>query len=175
VSRVLGIDPGITGAVALIDTTCWTLAVVDMPQEVGKANRKAVSPTMTSQTIAVAGADYAFIEDVWSSPQAGVASSFSFGRSLGIVLGAAAATAALTMIRPTVWKSALQVPRDKNQARARAQQLFPAAAGIFSRVKDDGRAEAALICFHGLLSLKLTPPRPLTLVPWPKNNSDFSH
>lgn len=165
--KVLGIDPGISGALALIDTTDWTLALVDMPQEVGKASRKAVSPTLTAQTVAAAGADYVFCEDVWSSPQAGVASSFAFGRSLGIVLGAAAATAALTMIKPAIWKSALQVPRDKNLARARAQQLFPSAAGQFARAKDDGRAEAALICFHGLLTLRLTPPRPLTLVQWP--------
>ncbi len=166
-TRILGIDPGLTGGLALIDTTDWTLSILDMPQEVGKAGRKGVSPTMTAQAIAAAGADYVFCEDVWSSPQAGVASSFAFGRSLGIVLGAAAATSALTMIKPTVWKSALQVPRHKNQARARAVQLFPSAASLFARVKDDGRAEAALIAFWGLLSLKLAPPRPLTLVDWP--------
>lgn len=165
--KVLGIDPGVTGGLALIDTTDWSLSIADMPQEVGKAARKAVSPTLAAQSIHAAGADYTFCEDVWSSPQAGVASSFSFGRSLGIVLGAAAATTALTMIKPAVWKSALQVPRDKNQARARAQQLFPSAAKVFARVKDDGRAESALIAFYGLLTLKLTPPRPLTLVDWP--------
>ncbi|MFS9669006.1 hypothetical protein, partial [Klebsiella pneumoniae] len=80
---------------------------------------------------------------------------------------AVAATASLTPVKPTVWKSSLQVPRDKNQARARATQLFPSAAAQVARVKDDGRAEAALIAFWGLLSLKLTPPRPLTLAPWP--------
>lgn len=166
-SRILGCDPGIGGAIALIDTEAWTLSVIDMPQEIGKASRKAVSPTLTAQAISAAGADFAFIEDVWSSPGAGVASSFAFGRSLGIVLGAASASAALTMAKPTVWKSALQVPRDKTQARTRAVQLFPSAAGLFARVKDDGRAESALIAFWGLLTLKLTPPRPLTLVDWP--------
>lgn len=164
---ILGVDPGITGAIALINTAHWTLAVVDMPQEIGKAGRKGVSPTMTAQAIAAAGANYSFVEDVWSSPQAGVASSFSFGRSLGIVLGAASASSALTLVKPTVWKAALQVPRDKTQARTRAVQLFPAAAPLFARVKDDGRAEAALIAFWGLLTLKLTPPRPLTLVDFP--------
>lgn len=166
-SRIIGIDPGAGGGLALIDTDGWTLSVADMPQEVGKAGRKGVSPTLTAQAIAAARANYSFVEDVWSSPQAGVASSFAFGRALGIVLGATAASSALTLVRPVVWKSSLQVPKDKNQARARATQLFPAAASLFARVKDDGRAEAALICFWGLLSLKLTPPRPLTLVPWP--------
>ncbi|NHN19369.1 hypothetical protein, partial [Bacillus amyloliquefaciens] len=84
---------------ALIDTTSWTIAVTDMPQEIGKASRKAVSPTLTAQTIAAAGADFSFVEDVWSSPQAGVASSFAFGRGLGIVLGAVAATTSLTLVK----------------------------------------------------------------------------
>lgn len=166
-SRVVGVDPGIGGAIALIDTDAWTLSVIDMPQEVGKVGRKGVSPTLTAQAMSDADADYVFVEDVWSSPQAGVASSFSFGRSLGIVLGAAAAKASLSLVKPTVWKSGLQVPRDKNQARARAMALFPAAAKLFSRAKDDGRAEAALIAFYGLLTLRLTPPRPLTLTAFP--------
>lgn len=166
-SRILGCDPGLGGALALIDTESWTIAITDMPVEIGKAGRKGVSATLTAQAFAAADADYTFIEDVWSSPQAGVASSFSFGRSLGVVLGAAAAKSALTLTRPTTWKAALQVPRDKNQARARAMALFPAAAKLFARVKDDGRAEASLIGFHGLLTLKLTPPRPLALVDWP--------
>ncbi|MFN3930876.1 MAG: hypothetical protein ACK4JY_03920 [Brevundimonas sp.] len=166
-SRILGVDPGITGGLCLLDTDAWTIAVLDMPQEVGKAGRKGVSPTLTAQAIAAADADYSFVEDVWSSPQAGVASSFSFGRSLGIVLGAASASSSLTPVKPTVWKAALQVPRDKNQARARAVALFPSAASLFARVKDDGRAEAALIALWGALSLKLTPPKPLTLAPWP--------
>lgn len=59
------------------------------------------------------------------------------------------------------------MPRDKNQARARAMALFPAAAKLFARVKDDGRADASLIAFHGLLILKLAPPRPLALAAFP--------
>lgn len=166
-TRIVGVDPGLSGAIALIDTDLWTLAVTDMPREPGKAGRNGVSPTLTAQAMMRTGADYVFVEDVWSSPQAGVASSFSFGRSLGIVLGAAAAGSALTMVKPTVWKSALQVPRDKNQARARAQNLFPSAAQAFARVKDDGRAESCLIAFHGLLTLKLTPPCPLGFTEFP--------
>jgi hypothetical protein len=36
----------------------------------------------------------------------------------------------------------------KDAARKRACQLFPQVAGLFSRVKDDGRAEAALLAYY---------------------------
>jgi crossover junction endodeoxyribonuclease RuvC len=162
--RISGIDPGLTGAIAVIDTDHWTLSIADMPREPGTAGKNAVSPTGVVQIMNRFNPDYTFVESVWSSPQQGVASAFSFGRSLGVVLGASASRSALTLVRPTVWKSATNTPRDKNQARARAQALFPNAYSLLVRVKDDGRAEAALLAFYGVLSLKLTPPRPLTLV-----------
>ncbi|XP_060665649.1 uncharacterized protein LOC132797913 [Drosophila nasuta] len=53
--------------------------------------------------------------------------------------------ASLSTVTPAVWKKATGCPADKGGARARAMQLFPTAADQFKRVKDDGRAEAALI------------------------------
>lgn len=38
---------------------------------------------------------------------------------------------------------------DKNASRGRAQQLFPRQAELFSRKKDIGRADAALIAYYG--------------------------
>lgn len=162
-TRIVGIDPGVSGAIALIDTEEWSISIYDMPREAGMANRTAVSPVGVARLIERLKPDYSFIEDVWSSPQAGVASSFSFGRSLGIVLGACATNSIITMVKPTEWKIKTHTPKDKNQARRRAQQLFPCAFEQYGRVKDDGRAEASILCFYGLLSLKLMPPKPLTL------------
>ena len=59
----------------------------------------------------------------------------------------------LTMVAPLKWKRALGVPADKDGARARASQLLPAHAGLWCRVKDDGRAEAALIAYYGVTVL----------------------
>lgn len=167
-SRIIGIDPGKNGALALIDTETWTLAITDMPREPGRSGKEAVSPGGVGQAIIAADPDYVVIEDVWSSPQMGVTSAFNFGRALGILEGAAAARSMLTKVRPQVWKTATKTPKNKNEARRRAMQLFPCAYGLFSRAKDDGRAEAALIAFYGLLALlKTPPPRPLTLAPFP--------
>lgn len=167
-TRVLGIDPGINGALALIDTDDWTLAITDMPREPGKGGKNAVSPTGVGRLFNAAMPDYTVIEDVTSSPQMGVVSAFSFGRSLGILEGAGAAQSIMTKVRPQDWKAATKTPKDKNEARRRAMQLFPCAYDLFVRVKDDGRAEAAILCFYGLLSLaKQSPPQALTLVEFP--------
>lgn len=164
----MGVDPGKTGALAMIDTDSWTLSVVDMPQEPATGGKIAVSPTGVARLMDAADPAYVMIEDVTASPQMGVTSSFNFGRSLGIVEGACASRAILSKVRPAVWKTATQTPKDKSQARRRAMQLFPAAFDLFTRAKDDGRAEAALIAFYCVLAmLKTPPPRPLTLAAWP--------
>ena len=166
-TRVLGIDPGVNGALSLIDTETWTIAVTDMPREPGKGGKNAVSPAGVARLFDFSLPDYVFLEDVWSSPQMGVVSAFSFGRNLGILEGAGASRAILTKVRPQDWKAATKTPKDKNEARRRAMQVFPCAYDLFVRVKDDGRAEAAMLSFYGLLSMKLIPPRPLTLVEFP--------
>jgi crossover junction endodeoxyribonuclease RuvC len=52
-----------------------------------------------------------------------------------------------------VWKKALKIKgtgaEGKNASRVAASQLFPEHAELFSRVKDDGVAEAALIAWYG--------------------------
>lgn len=168
-ARILGCDPGVNGAFSLIDTDAWTIAITDMPKEAGTGGKNAVSPVGVSAIFRASLADHLFIELVHSSPQMGVTSAFSFGRSLGIVHGAAYHDGALTVseVRPQEWKSKTLTPKDKNEARRRAQQLFPCAFKLFERVKDDGRAESAIIAMYGCLFLKFAPTRALTLVDFP--------
>jgi crossover junction endodeoxyribonuclease RuvC len=52
---------------------------------------------------------------------------------------------------PACWKRAVGLSLDsKDAARAEAIRRWPGKAAIFARVKDDGRAEAALIAAAGL-------------------------
>lgn len=167
-TRIIGVDPGKNGAIALIDTEAWTIAISDMPLEPGKGGKDAVSGAGVARIFDAAAPDHVYIEDVWSSPQMGVVSSFNFGRNLGVLEGACASRAILTKVRPQEWKALTKTPRDKNEARRRAMQVFPCAYDLFARVKDDGRAEAALICFYAVLQVtRAAPPRPLALVDWP--------
>ena len=82
--------------------------------------------------------------------------AFAFGRSRGVIEGCPAAFAVpATLIAPAAWKRAVGIPPGKNgakdAARSQAIRRWPAKADLFARVKDDGRAEAALIGLAGLM------------------------
>ena len=87
-------------------------------------------------------------------PAKGAVGAFSFGRARGVVEGVlAAAGVRCQFLTPACWKRAVGLPpgRDKDAARGAAIQRWPAKAELFSRKKDDGRAEAALIAIAGLM------------------------
>ena len=150
----IGVDPGKTGAIALVDSYGVLITVHDMPLAGG-----IVSATLVAQLEdwhldedgLFGGFGPAVIEDVHSMPKQGVASSFGFGRSKGVVEGVfAGAGRPLVYVAPSKWKKDLALSADKDGARRRAIELWPAKAQLFARVKDDGRAEAALIAYWHL-------------------------
>jgi crossover junction endodeoxyribonuclease RuvC len=71
---------------------------------------------------------------------------FSFGRSFGVIEGILAALILpATYVTPTIWTKGIGRGYGKDASRARACELFPQHQKMFARVKDDGRADAALI------------------------------
>jgi len=52
-------------------------------------------------------------------------------------------------VTPAVWKKHFKLSKNKGVSRSLACQRFPEAADQFTRVKDDGRAEAGLIALYG--------------------------
>lgn len=151
---MLGIDPGLSGAFALFTPTTGALVVFDMPtftlSRGGKAKRDPDATELARLVDAAGPIAHAFVEQVGAMPGQGVSSVFAFGKVFGLALGILAANfIPLTMVAPVKWKRALGVPAEKDGARARASQLLPAHAGLWSRRKDDGRAEAALIAYYG--------------------------
>ena len=150
---VLGIDPGLSGALAFYDTVSEVLVVMDMPTvEVtrnGKSKRE-VSPALVADMVAGKGIEKAFMERVSAMPGQGVSSMFSFGRSSGVVEGVLAAyEIPTTLVTPQAWMKAMGVRAGKDGSRERAMQLFPQYSMTFSRKKDDGRSDAALIAKFG--------------------------
>jgi len=86
----------------------------------------------------------------------GVASSFSFGRSSGIIHGACGALGiGISDPTPSVWKRAMGCSADKKQTVARATQLLPHCASQWKLVKHTDRAEACLLALYGAVSLGL--------------------
>jgi crossover junction endodeoxyribonuclease RuvC len=150
--RVLGIDVGLNGAIALTDGS-KLLELHDMPTlslERNNKTKRMVNAHTLHTIIRAAKADAAYLERLNAMPGQGVTSMFSMGQSLGVVLGVlAACEVPTTTIPPRTWQKALDVPQGKDGSRYRAAQLFPDEAGMFARVKDDGRSDAALIALYG--------------------------
>jgi len=155
-SFIIGVDPGAAGAIAIIESTGKLVHVFDMPSvEVvvgGKAKRR-VSPEMLAAELrlyADQGA-VAYVEQVGAMPGQGVSSMFAFGQAFGIVLGVMAGLAIpCQTVTPAKWKKDMKLNTGKDAARAKAAQVWPAHAGEFKRVKDDGKAEAGLIGLWGV-------------------------
>ena len=145
---VIGIDPGLTGAIAVFHQGD-ILAIHDMPIA-PRGSRNAVTAAALTVILREWDDSPAFVELVHSMPRQGVASAFNFGHGCGVIDGVLAALyIPTTLVTPQKWKKAMGVSADKDQARGRAMQLFPRQAVMFARKKDDGRAEAALIALYG--------------------------
>ena len=148
---IFGCDPGFTGAVALYWTDSGKLEVHDMPV-VKNTKGKAIinSPYLLDILQNEANEKcLALIEQVSAMPGQGVSSMFRFGEGYGMLQMACAANKLPTQfVTAAKWKGYFGLNRDKGVSRGLAMQRFPEYAGLFSRVKDDGRAEAALIALY---------------------------
>ena len=153
-SVILGVDPGGTGAFALLHPDGTLENTWDMPAHDG-----IVSAPLIADLIDNIRADWpiavAYVENVHSMPKQGVASSFKFGRAFGVAVGVlGGARVPVEYIEPSVWKrKAGLTGQPKDASRHRAIELWPSVSHLFARVKDGGRADAALIARHGLLHL----------------------
>lgn len=147
---ICGVDPGKTGAIAFLDAADPTVLVdvVDMPPATGAALgaliRELVADFAPHEITA------AWVEQVHAMPRQGLSSTWRFAEGYGAILGALGALAVpVHHVTPAKWKKAQRVTTDKGSSRQRAIELWSTDAARFARVKDDGRAEAALIARHG--------------------------
>lgn len=148
-TATLGFDPGATGGIALLDAAGKLLAVDDLPYIDGAVSAPLLADLLRDHLLRCPGAA-AWVEQAQSMPGGGVAGMFRYGTGYGVILGVLGALEIPTHhIRPAVWKRAAGLGRDKGDSRRRAIELWPSHASSFARVRDDGRAEAALIARHG--------------------------
>jgi len=152
-SRVIGIDCGLSGAIACLEDG-KLVEIYDMPTMVIETNKKAkrqVSAHILADIISNYKPDIAYVEKPASRPGQSVVAMFGFGRSLGVVEGVLAAlNIPVTYVAPATWTKQMGKPAGKDASRHRAIELFPDHQQRFKRVMDDGRAEAALIAVWGI-------------------------
>jgi len=159
-SVIIGIDPGLTGAVSFLRDISFTIYnIYDMPVMAGSGKRQQVNAAELTKIFQEAHREYAtvkkaeniivYLERVSAMPGQGVSGMFSFGCSYGIVLGVTAALGySVHLVTPQSWKKrAGLIGKEKDSARAMAQLLYPGAD--LARKKDIGRADAILIARFG--------------------------
>lgn len=148
--RVIGVDPGCYGAIAVLDGPA--LRVEDMPilkVRRGKTDKAEVDGYALAAVLRDMAADVAAVEQVMGMTGQSASASFNFGRAAGAVEYTLKALGVrVELVAPSAWKRAMKLKQGKDDARAMAMRLWPAQAGLFARKKDDGRAEAALLAYY---------------------------
>ena len=150
----IGVDPGRGGALAVLTADGALVALHDTPTltvSTSRGTRQEYDvPGMVALLQPYAGLQaHVLLEESQAMPGQGVRSTWTTGYGFGIWIGLLAALQLPhTRVRPAIWKRALGLGKDKEQARLRAMQLFPAAD--LRRKRDHGRGEALLLGYYGI-------------------------
>ena len=151
--KVAGIDPGGSGALALLNGAAL-VAVTDMPVFTvsrGKGVKRELDVHGLAEILRAWAPDYVWFEQVGGMAGDAPSSAFNFGRIAGAAEALAKASGArFDFVAPHVWKKDMGlIGKTKDDSRVMATNMWPAAAGEFRRKMDEGRAEAALIAEYG--------------------------
>lgn len=153
---VIGIDPGAKGGVALItraqgaDPVFVDGARMPLMDAAGKSLVDARALSRWIYERVPGPVDLGVIEQVGARPGQGVTSMFSFGRSTGTAEAVLQLSARETRwVTPQAWKRALGLGKDKRASLAAAAALW-GPAFPYTKLADDGIAEAALLALYGL-------------------------
>lgn len=138
----IGIDPGKTGAIAVMDDDgilCLEQFNVDKYVDV----LSYVVQSTSAKDIKVC------LEKVGAMPGQGVVSMFNFGHNLGVIEGILSALRIpYQMVPPQTWKKEFSLTGDKARSVEVCEKLFPGVdlrATERSRKPSDGLAEALLL------------------------------
>lgn len=158
--RVLGVDPGLMGGWAVVDAKGNLFSAGSFPTHIVKKNGKKslqIDGPNLAAILDLTSSTHAFVENVSSRPRQ--QGQFQFGVNTGIIHGILhALNVSLHKVSPASWKAVYGIKRADDQSKAEtktharkiAASLYPQHAKLFSRVKDDGVAEATLIALYGL-------------------------
>jgi hypothetical protein len=161
---LMGIDPGITGAIAIIDISSAVpkfVAVFDIPFytiEVKGKKRKRIETAELSFLLDSYASEVrvALIEEVGTvGTNADPFSAFVFGFATGIVHGVLVTLQIpIQLVKPAVWKAGLGLSSDKKESITRAKKYFPEASKHLTKVENHGRAEAMLLAWFASKHLR---------------------
>jgi len=151
----IAIDPGLTGAIAAIDSDAQLVLCADLP--VIRDNKLAWidSNDLTGLFLQCLQGRPArvTVERSQAMPGQGVSSTFCTGVVLGSILAACQRIAApLTLVTAAVWKRHMGLDASKSTSLDKARLLFPSAE--LERKKDHNRAEALILAEYSRRTFK---------------------
>lgn len=143
--KFVGIDPGKSGAMAIIDS----FDIIDIiPFDIDNYIHALIKY--------IDDASYSiYIEQVHAMPGQGVTSMFNFGKNYGMILGVLhGLNLRYTEVTPQKWKRKMCVTKDKKSSIIKAMELYPN-ANLYRtnrcKVQDNNLAEALLIAHYNML------------------------
>ena len=149
--KIIGIDPGLSGAIAVLENN-KVLNLFDMPvMSEGKKNKRQLNSAhlvnLIKENINLDEEVSVVVEQVNAMPGQGVTSMFNFGQSFGILKGICSAMhLPVYYVRPAKWKKYFNfINSEKDASRTRAIEIFPYFSSQLSKKKDSNKADAILI------------------------------
>ena len=151
---IIGIDPGISGAISILENK-KILEVYDTPTMIdGKKNKRQINSAQVTNIIKERLKSekeiIVVVEHVNAMPGQGVTSMFNFGQSFGVLKGICSAMQ-LTMyfVRPSKWKKHFNlIKTNKDASRTKVIEAYPEISSKLHRKKDSNRADAILIALY---------------------------
>lgn len=137
--KILGIDPGLSGGLSIIDERFNIVACYPMPTVVGEDGKRKVDPVTAFNLLSTYDIELAVIEKVGARPGQGVVSMFNFGDSYGVIRAVAAMVAKeIRFTRPQEWRGCQGLTGlSKEQIAEVAFDVFQAEA-IYGRKNKSG-------------------------------------
>ena len=149
--KIIGIDPGLSGAIAVMEGN-KIVDIFDMPvMPEGKKNKRQLNSAQlvkllkdnikNNEEVAI------IVEQVNAMPGQGVTSMFNFGQTFGAIKGICAALGLpIFFVRPAKWKKHFElINSSKDASRTKAIEMYPSIAEKLSKKKDVNKSDAILI------------------------------
>ena len=139
--KIFGIDPGLSGAIAILEKK-KVLSLFDMPvMAEGKKNKKQLNSAQLVDIIREnsIGDDeiVVVVEQVNAMPGQGVTSMFNFGQTFGAIKGVCAAlNLPIFFVRPSKWKKYFElINSSKDSSRTKVIEMYPSLSSQLAKKK----------------------------------------
>ena len=149
--KIIGIDPGLSGAIAVMHDK-KVINLYDMPvMAEGKKNKRQLNSSqlvnIIKENINKDEETIVVVEQVNAMPGQGVTSMFNFGQTFGAIKGVCAALKLpIFFVRPSKWKKHFElINSSKDASRTKVIEMYPTLSGQLAKKRDVNKSDAILI------------------------------